>query len=272
LLPNLGASVTLTPDLTLYANAGRNANRNWFGGGNMSRTFFMKKTAFQAAGIMTADMLWQREKLELADTVDTGARWKHGDLSLAPTVFYSRSRNKAVTILDPVANVAFKQPAGNATAYGLELEATWQATRTTQLFTALTWNDSTFDNDIRTGTNAVVAAKGKQIPDTPKAMAKFGADIAWGGVEFVPLVKWIGSRYGDVTNTQKIPSYAVVDATVRHTGKAAIGKYEIALSLVNLFDKRYISSISAADDGTVNSAYYYPGAPRTVALTFGVSL
>jgi iron complex outermembrane receptor protein len=86
------------------------------------------------------------------------------------------------------------------------------------------------------------------------------------------LVKWIGSRYGDITNTQKTPSYTVVDATVRYTGKTAqLGKYEIALSLVNLFDKRYISSISAADDGSANSAWYYPGAPRTVALTFGVT-
>ncbi|MBS1158330.1 MAG: TonB-dependent receptor [Proteobacteria bacterium] len=271
-LPNLGASVALSPELSLYANVGRTANRNWFGGGNIARTFFTNMTKFQAAGIATADALWQREKLELVDTVDTGARWKHGDFSLVPTVFYSRIKNKAVTFLDPVANVAFKQPAGNATAYGLEVEASWQAMRTTQLFTSLSWNRSTFDDDIRTATNVVVAAKGKQIPDTPRAMAKFGADIRWGAFDFVPLVKWIGSRYGDVTNVEKIPSYVVVDATIRYSGKAEmLGKYEIDLSLVNLFNKRYISSISTADDGGTSSAWYYPGAPRTVALTFGMT-
>lgn len=270
-LPNLSTSYKLSPDSVLYANVGRNFNRNYFGGGEMSRTFASSRAAFRAAGI-TAEDLRQSERLELADSLDIGARWQVGSISLAPTLFYTKYKDKAVRILDPVANVAYKQAAGKATARGLELETTWQAARATQLFAALTWNTSTFDADIPLLNGARVAASGKQFPDTPKRMAKLGASMRWGGFEFVPLLKWVDARYGDVTNTQKIPGYTVVDANLRYSTKtAAFGQLDIGLSVVNLFGKRYISSISASDDGTTNQATYYPGAPRTVAITLGMA-
>lgn len=270
-LPNFGVSLAATRDLVLYANAGRNFNRNYFGGGEMARTFASSRPVFQAAGV-TAEQLRNSEKLELADNLDIGARWLVGGVSLAPSLFYSRFQDKAVRVLDPVANVVYKQAAAKARALGVELEATWQASRSTQFFAGVTLNRSTFDNDIPLATGGRVAAKDRQFPDTPKRMAKLGMSSHFGPVEFAPLVKWVGERYGDVTNTQRVPGYAVVDATLRYTGSLdGIGKYDLALTVVNLFDRRYISAIAASDDGTANQATYYPGAPRTLALTFGAT-
>lgn len=270
-LPNLSASYDVSTGLGLYANVGRNFNRSYFGGGQMIGAFTSGRSAFNAAGI-TAQMLRESERLELVDSLDVGARWQHGDFSLAPTLFYSRYSNKAVRILDPVANVVYNQAAGKATSRGLELEATWQAARATQLFAALTWNTSTFDTDIPLLNGARIAASGKQFPDTPKRMAKLGASMRWGDFEFVPLLKWIDVRYGDVTNTQKIPGYTVVDATLRYSTKtSAFGQLDIGFSVINLFGKRYVSAIAASDDGTTNQATYFPGAPRTAAITLGMT-
>lgn len=270
-LPNLSASYTLSPNSFLYANVGRNANRNYFGGGEMSRAFASSRAVFRAAGI-TAEDLRQSERLELADSLDVGARWQFGSISLAPTFFYTKYKDKAVRVLDPVANVVYKQAAAKATSRGLELEATWHAARATQLFAALTWNTSTFDTDIALLNGARVAASGKQFPDTPKRMAKLGASMRWGDFEFVPLLKWIDVRYGDVTNIQKIPGYTVVDATLRYSTKtSAFGQLDIGFSVINLFGKRYVSAIAASDDGTTNQATYFPGAPRTAAITLGMT-
>lgn len=267
-LPNLGVGYALSPELALYASAGRNFNRAYFGGGQMIGAFQTNPAAFRAAGI-TAEDLRRSEKLELVDTLDVGARWQRGALSLAPTLFFSRYKDKAVRILDPVANVVYNQPASKATAYGLEIEANWEASQSAQLFAALSWNDATFDADIPLLNGARVAAKGKQLPDTPKRMAKLGASLRWGDFEFVPLLKWIDARYGDVTNTQKISGYAVTDLNLRYAHREPVlgARVSVGLSVVNLFDRRYVSAIAASDDGSTNQATYYPGAPRTVALT-----
>lgn len=266
-LPNIGASYAYSETLSLYANVGRNYNSNFFGGGEMARAFSSSRAAFRAAGI-TAEMLRQRERMELADSLDVGARWQAGSLSLAPTLFYTNHKNKAARVVDPLANLVYKQAAAKAHAQGLEIEATWQAARTMQVFASLTWNRSSFDADIPLASGTRVAAADKQFPDTPKLMGKLGTSLSWDKFEVVPMLKWIGPRYGDVTNMQRIPGYAVADANFRYSvGMTALGQMDVCLSVVNLFDKRYIASISASDDGTTNQASYYPGAPRTLAVT-----
>lgn len=272
LLPNLGASYAMLPDFVLYANAGRNFNRTYFGGGQMIGAFQSNPAAFRAAGI-TAESLRQSERLELADNLNVGARWQYGTLALAPTLFHSRYKNKAVRILDPVAKVVYNQSASKASAQGLEIEANWEASGTMQFFSSLAWIDSTFDADIPLLNGARIAAKGQQLPDTPRRMAKLGASLHWGEFEFVPMLKWIDARYGDVTNTQKIPGYAVTDINLRYAPREPMfgGRAIVGVSIINLFDKRYISSIAASDDGTANQATYYPGAPRTAALTLEIT-
>ena len=110
--------------------------------------------------------------------------------------------------------------------------------------------------------------------DTPEHMLKLGLRYeqpAWGaGVE----ARYIGDRYGDVLNEERVDAVVLVDASARYRLSKALS---LTLQVLNLFDEEYIGPVSAADDAIANytaalngvtgngSSYQY-GAPRSLYL------
>lgn len=266
-LPTFTSRWKLNPALDAKLAFGRTVGNPWMG--PLYSTYQSNSAAFQKAGI-PLQRLWDTLKLEKSDTLEGGLEWHYGTLTLAPTLFYSRLRDKQVNAFDPAVGVAYLQSGVRATAYGAELEANWAAGAQWNLIGAMSYNINRLDDDIRTAGAAVIATKGKQVPDAPQWLAKLGAEYRSGPWSVLPLLRYTGSRYGDALNTEKVAAYTTADLNASYQiGKlAGFGSLVAGLAVQNLFDKRYIGSINVGqDDARPGSVGYYPGAPRTVVLS-----
>jgi iron complex outermembrane recepter protein len=77
--------------------------------------------------------------------------------------------------------------------------------------------------------------------------------------------RYIGARYADVRNSEKVDSYFTLDAHYTYRLKIDAISAETAVWIAgnNLLDERYISKIGSADMLEDTPAYYV-GAPRSV--------
>lgn len=139
------------------------------------------------------------------------------------------------------------------------------------LFVNPTYSHFTYDDEI-TYLGATMATKDNQIVDTPKWMARTGLIYKVGPFEIIPMARYLGERYGDATNNNKVDACWLFDGQIVYTQKNFYdkAKLKVALEINNIFDKEYISVINASDDTMDGAASYYQGAPRTVMLTMGV--
>ena len=66
------------------------------------------------------------------------------------------------------------------------------------------------------------------------------------GLGFGPGIRYIGSSYGDVVNSFKVPGFTLVDASMRYdfneVGPSWLRGYKVQINAMNLFDKTYVSS------------------------------
>ncbi len=78
--------------------------------------------------------------------------------------------------------------------------------------------------------------------------------------------RYLSSRYGLPTNTQRISSYAIADMNVSYNlgAKTHLKGLTAELSGQNLFGRRYIGVLNVNEDN-LNSISYYAGASRTIA-------
>ena len=67
-----------------------------------------------------------------------------------------------------------------------------------------------YDDDIDSN-GTMVPVKGNQVVDTPEFMVKAGLIYKWEDFEVVPMLRFMGSRYADAENTEKVDSYVVAD-------------------------------------------------------------
>jgi len=265
--PGFSVNHEFNKEMSAYFSYGSGYEFNNFQGLISSYTTY--KSLFKAAGI-TFSSLWDKLDIERYDNFDLGFRYKGKIFGIAPTVYYSKDKNKMLTIYDPVVGASYSQSDADATLYGAELEITalppLPIPGDLQLYLSGSYNRYTYDNDIRNASNNTVQSKGKQIADTPKYMAKFGATYSNHGFSVTPLVRYIGKRYGDVENKQKVDDYVVADLHMSyHTGRIwAMEDITFNMSFLNLFNKRYIGNINTSDFSLSTSTSYYPGAPLTV--------
>ena len=90
-------------------------------------------------------------------------------------------------------------------------------------------------------------------------MVKLGGRFELMGFRISPSVQYIGSRYGNLINTEKVSSYTLVNLNVQRRIYKGI---DLLVDVVNLTDKKYVGRISP---GTT-SGTYYAGAPFTISV------
>lgn len=265
-LPSVGVSYHFTQDLSTFFSYAKAYNYDSWGG--QTTAYTNNRTAFTNAGV-TFDDIWRKLQPENLDNFDLGLRFRHGDWSIAPTLYYTIHRHKTVTVYDQSIGASYLQSNANATSYGAELEIAGRPLpmyKPITFYMSASWGRHEFDNNITTASNTVKATKGKQVPDTPEWMFKFAPTWEQYGFAVTPVVRYIGTRYGDTENKEKIGNYTVVDLHLAYTLKELLGlkKFTIGLDFINLFDRRYVGQINTSDFALSNSVTYYPGAPFTV--------
>ncbi|MDR0806470.1 MAG: TonB-dependent siderophore receptor [Enterobacteriaceae bacterium] len=134
---------------------------------------------------------------------------------------------------------SIRSQTGMARSRGVELEAVGYATDELKLHASYTLSRievirSLNDQEI-----------GKRLPATPRNMASLWADYSLSGLlEGLTIgsgVRYIGSTYGDKTNTRdlKVPDYTLWDAMIRYD----INKqWALQVNANNLADKKYVSA------------------------------
>ena len=273
-LPNVGVTKDLGGGWSANVSYGRNFGRpDW---GPQASNYISNRAAFQSKGITLQDLV-DRVRPEIADQFTGQVAYSAYGLTVVPAVFYAEHANKQVKVIDPSIgpNIAYYEGTGSSTEYGAEIQVGYQFGTELFLFGSGTLASETFDSNTPTlGGGALLATKGNQIPNTPQSMLKAGLTYTWHDFAFTPVVRYIGERYGDAANTQKVPGYTVADFTVAYNIQEKFGLDEatVKFGVVNVFDRKYISQISTNDTDLSSNAMYYVGAPRTfmgtVALKF----
>lgn len=269
--PNLGASWQLDAQgrLEVYANYGRNYMRP-YAFVPVTNIYASNRAAFKAQGLVLQD-LFDNWRMETSDNIDLGLRWASERLELAPTLFYAQHHDLLAVALDPSVNLNYHRNVGGATSKGVELLASYAVTPELVAYINPTYLSYTFDDDLsrRTPTGLrTLPIAGNQVPDTPHWMLRAGLVFERGPWQVLPVVRYVGKRYGDPLNTQPVDAYWTMDLSASWVSPAVgpIGGLRVGLEVGNLFDEKYIGAIDAQDDGS-GTVGFYAGAPRSIVLS-----
>jgi iron complex outermembrane receptor protein len=263
-LPSLALGYQWSDNLELYANYGRNYMRP-YAYVPVATIYTANRARFQAAGMTLQDILddW---KIETSDNIDVGVRYYGDWFELHPAIFFARHHDLLAVVYDPLAGVDYHQNVGDVTAVGAELAVNFYPTDNLLVFANPSYTRMRFDDDLVRG-GSTVHLEGKQLPDTPEMLFKTGLVYTLGNLEIAPTFKYVGRRYGDPQNDQPISPHGLVDLSLRYTRKNIffLRSLTAELAVSNLFDRKYVGSIAAQDDGSGSA--YYAGAPFSAVFS-----
>ncbi|MGQ9748295.1 TonB-dependent receptor [Desulfosoma sp.] len=265
-LPTAGVGYRFRPDFSVYASYGKNFIRPYAYMPLIS-LYSANRSTFRAAGV-SLDDLFQGYDMEKSENVDVGFRWNTAWFELAPTVFYAKHKDLLTTVYDPRVRLSYQQNIGEASGYGLDVEANVFLMKNLTLFVNPSYTVLEYDKDI-TYQNKTFDVEGEQVVDTPKIMMRAGMLYKFKDLELIPSVRFSGKRYGDIQHNEKIDSYAVVDFGARYqlTNFLFNNTLKISLDIYNLLNKRYVSLINVSDDSRGGAASYYAGSPFTAIVS-----
>jgi Outer membrane receptor proteins, mostly Fe transport len=205
---------------------------------------------------VNAQFVANQLKPEEADNYDLGLRFDFDKFYIAPSVYSVKYKDRLIRTTDPNdPSLVYLRNAGKVDAYGAELELGIVPVRRVSIYTSFSYNKAKFKDEKFEGT---IDIKDKTVPDTPKYMVKLGGRFELMGFRISPSVQYIGSRYGNLINTERVSPYTLVNLNVQRRIYKGI---DLLVDVVNLTDKKYVGRISP---GTT-SGTYYAGAPFTIS-------
>jgi iron complex outermembrane recepter protein len=149
------------------------------------------------------------------------------------SVYQLTQSNVLTTDLD---HPDFQVQSGEVRVRGAELSAVGDLGNGLSIITGYTWMDGVQlrNND---------GTQGKRPRDVPRSMANLWLDKTFlsgplRGFGVAAGFRYVGSTYGDLANTLRLPSTTLVDAAIRYE----IPQWRFSLNAQNLFDKEYIGS------------------------------
>ncbi len=262
-LPSVGLGYKVMDSLEFYANYGRNQIRP-YAYQPLLNIYNQYRSRFQNAGVTLND-LFNGYNMEISDDFELGARYRRGWFEIIPTAFFGLHKNMLTTVYDPRVDLSYYQNIGKGTGYGVEVVTNLYINDNLTCFINPTYNVLTYDDDL-TYQGVTLNTEGKQVVDTPEWMLKTGMIIKYRNFEFVPILRYVGTRYGDAEHKERVDDYVTMDLQLSYKlDKLPYGKsLKASLELYNLFDTKYVSLVNASDDSRAGSTGYYVGAPFTV--------
>lgn len=168
-------------------------------------------------------------------------------------------KQKNLTTEDPD-NQGYIVQSAHTKVSGVELEAKLALTRQMDIMLSYTFTNAKYT---RSNDNT----EGNQVSGTPRSQASAWIDYAFAeaapGLSVGAGVRYVGDKFGNSSNTIRMPSYTVFDAALRYDMSHLGGMWKnisLSLNANNLFDKDYVAICT-----TVDRCYF--GAPRTVVGT-----
>lgn len=269
-LPSAYLGYKLTSNADVYFDYARSYGYDV----NLFPTYVTNRAAFVSKNV-TLQQLWDKQKLELSDNFDLGLKYKSNGIVYNPNLFFTTVTGKQATVYDPQYGIAYPTNSIDAMSYGAEFAVSGPLSESVDFLASLFYNQYYYTEDFKTNAAGTSSIKGNQIPDAPTQGIKGSLTYKIENWKFTPIVKYTGSRYGNVDHTQEIPSFTTVDFDVDYKLPKIQGfkSADLKLSLINLFDKRYISSIITPDNALAadtTQPTYLVGAPFSAYLSVGL--
>jgi len=256
-LPQIGATYQLTSTEQVF--------------GNYAENFSAPSTSVLTVGTYNPEL-----RPEQSTNIDVGIRTQRENFDASLALYHIKYKDRILQIQNAtnryLLNADIFSNVGSITTKGLELAADWRPIHHFSVSSALTLNDSTFDQDYRASVTQWVRSAGKTVPDTPKVMLSAGANYQVGGY-FVGLDgKYTGKRYATVDNSESVPGRTVFGLRAGYRAKRFHGlrNFKVQFNVENLLDKDYLSKIYTGT--TTGQPTYYVGAPRAYYLTISAAM
>lgn len=192
-----------------------------------------------------------------------GKQWELGAKGSLPegvrgewTVAAYRIEKTDLLGIDPVSGLT--QHVGKQSSQGVELAIAVQPAPGWLVDANVAALRAQFDDFFEKVGTATVSRAGNLPPNTPERLANL-----WTHYRFAPQwqvgfgVQYVGARQGNNANTTPVPSYTLLDASLRHEVSRNLN---LSLLISNLADKTY--AVFAANNG----AQWQLGAPRRFDL------
>ena len=211
---------------------------------------------------------------EKASTYEAGIRTRRSGFEASLAAYFIDYRNRLIgvavcpltaTCVSSFANV------GNVTSKGVEGLISLRLTDGLTWQTSAAMNRSTIDDDYQDGTNTIASA-GKDVVDSPRFLGNSTLSLNRGATSASITARHVAKRYFTILNTESVPAYTTLDASVGYSfGKlGAFDEFTVRLNAMNLTDESYISTMGTngfsltADQETLQA-----GAKRLFFITFG---
>lgn len=266
LLPTAGIGYNFSDKINLYFNYGKNYMRPYMYSPIIS-LYVKNQNTFTNNG-MTLQDIFDQWHMETSDNFDLGVRYKTSKIHISPSLFYAKHHNVLASAYDSKVNLDYYQNVGELTAYGADMECYIFPFEKLMLFVNPTYVSMSYDENLIRKTSDsydAIDIEGNQSPATPKFSLKTGVLYSIKNIDISAKVKYIGERFGDATNLEKIDAYTLVDASIKYNKKNLWKTKELSIGLEfkNILNEKYIGRIDVSDDSVQGSAMYYSGVPFT---------
>jgi len=235
--PRLGASYSLSPELSVFTNYG------------IARKEPADDQILNADDVRDTPKAARPEKIS---DLEIGFDHHSQQRSLKVNYYYIRYQNEIITDIYDFEETQFEVESADKTIHrGLEFETSLNFT---EKF-AVALNGAIASNYYAAG-----SLKNRQLMNSPQQLFNFSADFTPGRIiGFSLLVKYVGRQYIDDRNSRElsIDPFTVLNTRVR----IKYHEFQVNFTVNNIFDKLYSTYGYSYDGG-----YYWPGATRNMYL------
>jgi iron complex outermembrane receptor protein len=264
-LPQVGVAWDLDSDHQLFVSYAENLRA--YESSNTGGPFSASAAGFAA--------LRTTLEPESSKTVEAGWRFRFDQLQGSMAVYDVQFENRllGVALGAPILGLGNGiQNVGSVESRGFEAAAVWSFTDALSAFGSFSYNDSTYENDVRDGTGALVAATaGKTVVNTPETLARAELSYDDGSLYGTIAAAYTGVRFSSYLNDESVGAYTLFELTGGYRfidrGNWLDGT-EVQFNVTNLFDEDHISTVGSG--GFQNGAgrqTFLPGAPRQAFVT-----
>jgi iron complex outermembrane receptor protein len=161
---------------------------------------------------------------------------------------------------------------GGVETKGVELAGSYDFTDEWSVFASYAYNDSTYEDDVRSASGAVVQATGgKTVVNAPENLFKADLSYEGGNGLFGKLsLAYTSDRFFSYLNNAQVDGYTLADFTAgyRFSGGPLLEGLELQVNVTNLTDEEYVSTIgSNGFNVSTDNQTLLTGAPRQVFAT-----
>jgi iron complex outermembrane receptor protein len=250
-LPNVGASYNLTDHQSVYA------------------------TYAETLSAPRTDDLYDKKltnpKAEVSHVIDVGYRFQSPTILLSASLWANNFSNRIERAFNEQDNIAFSVNVGDVKQKGFDAQFGFKPEDYLSFYASFSYQDSELQDNIPgTALGSLLLTKGKQLYEAPNYQGAVRVD--WDITEALSVgvqAKYVGERWTNLTNTEKVPSYALLDLDARYVldgfldGVGMKNTY-IQLNVKNLADEKYLGDLAVNPSGT---GLGQPGYPRTASIT-----